>query len=156
MAEPPDRAYTSDLSLRFGPGPALGASGPSATDATDAALRRLRDDVVVPVVGSILRDDEPASVRLRIEDDEWPGDIWVTVVVGRDVFGLLLSSASWEGELRAGDDALAARLADALEDWVPETSFGWGEQRRADPLAHRSPGPRNDAAGPSRRTDPLR
>ena len=138
MTEPPHRAHTSELRLRFGAGPTLGASGPSATDATDAALRRLRDDVVVPVVSSILRDDEPASVRLRVQDDEWPGDIWVTVVVGEDVFNLLLSSASWEGPQRAGPGQLAARLADALEDWVPETSFGWGQQRRADPRAHRA------------------
>ena len=62
----------------------------------------------------------------------------MTVVVGADVFSLLLSSASWEGADRWGADRLAERLADALEDWVPETSFGWGQQRRADPRAHRA------------------
>ncbi|SDF17571.1 hypothetical protein SAMN05660485_02772 [Blastococcus fimeti] len=106
---------------------------------TDAALARLRDDVVLPVARSILRDGEAATARLWREDRPLPGEIWVQVAVGpEDVFMLLLSSASWEGELRAGDDALAARLADALEDWVPETSFGWGQQRRADPRAHRA------------------
>ncbi|MGY2127146.1 hypothetical protein [Blastococcus sp. SYSU DS0617] len=155
MTEPPDRAYTSELRLQFGatdPDP----EPPSVTDATDAALSRLRDEVVLPVARSILRDGETVSARLRLVDDDAPADIWLQMTVGDDVFALLLSSASWEGVERAGDDQLAQRLADALEDWVPETSFGWGEQRRADPRAHRRPGPRNDAAGPSRRTDPLR
>jgi hypothetical protein len=135
MAEPPDRAYTSELTLRFPPGP--GPSGPSVTDATDAGLERLRDDVVLPVAHSILRPGETVTARLRLVDDDASDDIWLDLAVSGEIFSLLLSNASWEGESRAGDDALAARLADALEDWVPETSFGWGQRRRADPRAHR-------------------
>ena len=155
MTDPPDRAYVSELRLHFdGAGP-LSAPPPEAPEQADAALARLRDEVVLPVARSILRDGETVTARLQLVDDEAPADIWLNLSVGDDVFGLLLSSASWEGPERAGPDQLAARLADALEDWVPETSFGWGQQRRADPRAHRRPTSRNEAAGPSWRTDPL-
>ncbi|TYP84779.1 hypothetical protein [Blastococcus xanthinilyticus] len=147
MADEQSGAYTSHLSISFGDPPPA-PSPPSATDADDEGLRRLRQDVVEPVVRSIVRDDELTAIRVYRQGAGIPGDIWVDVVAGGDCFGLLLSSASWEGEPRWGADRLAARLADALEDWVPETSFAWGRLRSADPQAWRDR-PGNGTADPS-------
>ncbi|SEL95391.1 hypothetical protein SAMN04515665_12431 [Blastococcus sp. DSM 46786] len=100
-------------------------------------LDRLRADVVEPVARSVLRDDEFESAELWREDGVAPDEIWVRVVARGEMFRDLLSSPSWEGFERAGPGALAARLADHLEDWVCETRFAWGERRRADPTARR-------------------
>jgi hypothetical protein len=135
MPDPQDGVYVSHLTLSFG-GSSPRPSSPSGTDADDEALRRLRHEVVEPVVRSIVRDDELTALRVYREGGAAPGEVSVEVVAGEDWFGLLLSSASWEGEQRWGPDRLAARLADALEDWVPETAFAWGQRRFADPGAY--------------------
>jgi hypothetical protein len=107
----------------------------------DEDLQALRDDVVEPVVRSILRADEVEAIEVYREDGVAPGDIWVRVRARGETFVDLLSSISWEGAHRAGPEELAERLSDHLEDWVPETRFAWGERRIAD----RKPGRRTAA-----------
>jgi hypothetical protein len=100
-------------------------------------LRALRDDVVEPVVRSLLRADEIEGIEVYREDGVAPEDIWVRIQARGETFVDLLSSASWEGPQRAGPEELAERLSDHLEDWVPETGFAWGERRVADREAWR-------------------
>ncbi len=59
-------------------------------------------------------------------------DICVWLRAGGEEFHDVLWRKGWNIEL--GDDqALATRLADHLEDWVCETRFGWGQQRKWNP-----------------------
>jgi hypothetical protein len=101
------------------------------TDVSDATLRELRRRAVDPVVGGLLRPGELEELTVHWGEAGLPGDVWVRLVAGGEVFVQLLSSPAWEGEERAGVEALAARLADHLEDWICETRFGWGQQRTA-------------------------
>jgi hypothetical protein len=61
------------------------------------------------IVDSLLRPDELEEMRLE----------WVTPDGGR----LRFSPQGWEGTL--------VQLANDLEDWLCETSFGWGQERIA-------------------------
>lgn len=126
--------WTSDpdvverLQRRPGPAP--------APEVVDAELGAWREGVVVPVVDGLLLPEELESVQLLRGAGTRRGDVWVEVVAQGEVFcGQLFDPAwSWEGWAVQGEGqqaAVAARLADQLEDWVCETAFAWGQQRRA-------------------------
>jgi len=101
------------------------------TDASDATLRELRRRAVDPVVAGLLQPGELDELTVHWGEAGLPGDVWVRLVARGEAFTQLLSSSDWEGEQRAGAEELAARLADQLEDWICETTFGWGQQRTA-------------------------
>jgi len=134
MSEASD-AFTSFI--RITTTDAVGAPGPAwarpgdVTDASDATLRELRRRAVDPVVDSLLRAGELEELTVHWGEPGLSDDVWVRLVAGGEAFVQLLSSTAWEGEQRAGAEALAARLADQLEDWICESGFGWGQQRTA-------------------------
>jgi hypothetical protein len=106
-------------------------------------LEVIKQRVVVPVVSSLLKREELLGIDLwrGAPSPEWdfgaammgkPGDIWVRVTA---------ITETWVGSLwaagpvnRHGEELshVADQLANRLEDWVCETSFAWGEERRAD------------------------
>lgn len=96
--------------------PALGP----VTDADDPELAQLRL-VVEPVVTSLLTADELESLSLHRDVDE-PQLVWVRLTARGEHFITMLGGA--------GPEAIAARLASHLQDWICETRFAWGEQRR--------------------------
>lgn len=79
---------------------------------------------VAALVSSLVRDDELQEMLVETSTRS----IWLTIRAGnRDIF----EEQIWipDGPL-TWEDALA-QLADRLEDWICETAFAWGEQRRA-------------------------
>lgn len=111
---------------------------------------------MLPVVQSLLRDDELEHVRLTFDEPEgsWPfpaeaGSVWLTVVaVGEDFHHMLvLPTADREraeqddphdvdddayGPLDDDADGMADNLYSQLWDWIVETGFSWGEPRDGD------------------------
>lgn len=79
---------------------------------------------VAALVTSLVRDDELREILVEASSRS----IWLTVRAGEnDVFEEQIwipdGPVTWE-------DALVL-LADRLEDWICETAFAWGQQRRA-------------------------
>ena len=108
-------------------------------------LTWIRDEVVAPIVTSLLTPDELDSIEVSLSDPLedrrprwWQHDrfdepqVWVAIRAGHGTEGF---TRNLLGESQLGDLDLvherAAQLASDLEDWVCETSFGWGQQRTA-------------------------
>ena len=121
---------TKPLSSEQAPRP-----GP-VTDADDERLSTLRRCVVEPVVTSVLTPEEVEHLSVHWGVDGEEGDVWVRIDVPDHRHEVLLLSP-WRvpdpdsGEGPAPEAQVAAHLGDQLEDWVCETSFAWGQQRRA-------------------------
>ena len=106
------------------------------TDAEDERLRRLRQRVVEPVVRSVLKPEEIEALSVHWGIDGNEGDVWVRIDVPGERHERLLLSPWWEPdpydtEPPPSEADIAAHLAVMLEDWVCETDFAWGQQRRA-------------------------
>lgn len=106
------------------------------TDSNDERLAQLRRRVVEPVVTSVLTPEEVEhlSVHWGVDGDE--GDVWVRIDVPDERHEVMLLSPWWVPDPGGADESateaqVAAHLGDQLEDWVCETSFAWGRQRRA-------------------------
>ena len=106
------------------------------TDTDDPRLAELRRRVVEPVVTSVLRPEEIEHLSVHWVLDGRDGDVWVRIDVPDERHEDLLLSPwwtpdPWDVDVPTGEAQVAAHLADRLEDWVCETSFAWGQQRRA-------------------------
>ncbi|HJQ06992.1 MAG TPA: hypothetical protein VJ872_16200 [Nocardioides sp.] len=108
-------------------------------------LAWIRDEVVTPIVTSLLTPDELDSIEVSlgpVQPDRRPGwwqldrfdepQVWVAIRAGDGTEGFTRNLLG-ESDLRDLDlvHGRAAQLASDLEDWVCETSFGWGQQRAA-------------------------
>ncbi len=108
------------------------------TDAEDEQLAVLRRRVVEPVVHSLLAPQELEALSVHWGVDGEEGDVWVRLDVPGERYEQWLLSP-WQRDDPWGADEqvppteaeVAAHLAAQLEDWVCETSFGWGQQRTA-------------------------
>ncbi|ABS03868.1 hypothetical protein [Kineococcus radiotolerans] len=134
-----ESAYSSKLTLHFGAssGPIHARPG-DITDADDEHLHTLKNTVALPVVTSLLREEELQQLTLHWGIDGDPGDVWITITAAGETFQDLLSSPSWHGGDTDGEQhspftaqECAQRLASHLEDWITESRFGWGQQRIA-------------------------
>lgn len=117
-----DDAYWSRLTVAFGAEGQLfrpPSPGP-VTDADDSELAEMRL-TLEPVVTSLLTADELESLSLHRDVDN-PQLVWVQLTACGEQFLTTLGGADLE--------EVAARLADHLADWICETRFAWGEQRR--------------------------
>ncbi|WP_432512239.1 hypothetical protein [Kineococcus sp. SYSU DK001] len=132
-------ACSSRLTLTFGAssGPIHARPG-DVTDAEDEHLRVLKHTVALPVVTSLLSDEELEQVTIHRGIDGDPGDVWITVAAAGEEFQDLLTTPPWHGGDPDGEqhspltaEDCAQRLADHLEDWIAESRFGWGQQRIA-------------------------
>ena len=125
------RAYT-DNQLGSGPNIRHDQWVPLDLDCSD--LDEVRRRVVDPVVGSLTRSDELDHIDLQfgppqgykpdfeIDDPE----VWLLLGVKDEEFAFRVCKATRDlGSAREAAD----QLYDALSDWLPETSFAWGEQR---------------------------
>lgn len=102
---------------------------PESPEVSQARIRSL--------VSSVLTAGELIDVRLEWvtpDGHRWdaPDAGWIAlrltvVAIDDEVF----QSEVWNPELDTTWDFQLAQLASALEDWVCETSFGWGQQRHA-------------------------
>ncbi|WP_432573600.1 hypothetical protein [Kineococcus sp. SYSU DK005] len=107
-----------------------------ATDVDDERLSALRRRVVEPVVTSVLTPEEVEHLSVHWGIDGEEGDVWVRIDVPDQRHEVLLLSPWWVPD-PGGDDGpvteaqVAAHFGDQLEGWVCETSFAWGQQRRA-------------------------
>jgi hypothetical protein len=92
--------------------------------------------VYMPVLRQLLTDAEMASLELSIRlfpdgqplPDATPiGDSWTlfVTVCGETLFEPLLESP----EFPQTDQEIAERFYSDLQDWISETSFGWGQLR---------------------------
>jgi hypothetical protein len=97
-------------------------------------LDEVRRRVVDPVVGCLTQSEQLDYIDLRFGPP--PGftpdfemddpEVWVVLGVKDEEFAFRVCKATralWNAR-----DA-ADPLHDALSDWLPETSFAWGEQR---------------------------
>lgn len=99
-------------------------------------LPSVLSDIVLPAIRGVLKPDETEDLRLSVGNDPASG-VWIAE--------LQLSVRSEEFFDRVFDSAVAdmspaewsERLASNLEDFVAESRFGWGQDRRAD---HGQPG----------------
>lgn len=110
---------------------------PDVFDLDCSDLLEVHRRVVTPVVASLIRPDELESCTLRFGpppgwrpafDDDDP-EVWLILSAGGETFEWRVCTATrvlWSAE----DTAMT--LCDALEDWLPETGFAWGEQRGGD------------------------
>ncbi|MCI2240444.1 hypothetical protein MO973_45135 [Paenibacillus sp. TRM 82003] len=106
------------------------------TDADDERLADLRRRVVEPVVTSVLRPEEIEALSVHWGIDGRAGDVWVRIDIPAERHEQLLLSPWWASDPKevaapTTDVQIAAHLGDRLEDWVCETAFAWGQQRRA-------------------------
>ncbi|GAA2008234.1 hypothetical protein JL107_15900 [Nakamurella flavida] len=123
----PSAAYSSSLTITFG-APSPEPPQVLATHEDDADLAELRRRVVEPVIRSLLTDDEYRSTRVYWQSDA-PDAMRVDVVAAEDA-----SIGGWLTWTALGNqtvEQIAAKFASDMEDWVCETRFGWGQQRRA-------------------------
>ena len=97
-------------------------------------IGELRRSVVDPVVSHMFDDDEVSQV-----DVYWSpgaaaghGSILVRIVACDEVYVGYLWDSSWE---RVSGKALARKLASEVQDFISESSFGWGELRPVPPAA---------------------
>jgi hypothetical protein len=97
----------------------------------------LESEVVDPVVSAMLSDEERANSRteLRAESD---GGWTLFMFFPKDTF----QSYVYQVPQMEGWSArqVAHYLADQLQDFIAESSFGWGEQRPIPPELHDPPG----------------
>lgn len=100
-------------------------------------LEQVRVRVVDPVIGSLLCPGEVDRVDLRFgpppglhpafENDD--PEVWLVLVAQGEQFEFRVCKAT--GMLWDAEDT-AAWLYDALWEWLPETSFAWGQNRHGD------------------------
>jgi len=132
-------AYRSRLRIVFDDDPtrsarAIGWPTPPTgdTDASDPALADVRRRVVDPVVASLFTPGEIDELTLQWESPPRSGNVWVRLVAGGEPFEAPLIHEAVDGsDEREPVEAVAARLADWLEDFVCETEFAWGQHRLA-------------------------
>jgi hypothetical protein len=115
----------SRVSKYTGPPPITEAGG--LTDASDPVLASLRDDIANPVVSSLLRDEELEQLLLAWGKAPREQDVWLGLVACGEEFRCLLRSTFLEQTLDAAP--IMTRLADELQDWICQSSFGWGQLR---------------------------
>jgi hypothetical protein len=100
---------------------------------------------VLPVVTSLLSAAELVSVDVRLGPPEDYNRTWTRYLTDDELASVWViidasDSETWFGPVWSPDTTavantlgeVAAVLADRLEDWVCETSFGWGQRRLAD------------------------
>ena len=91
--------------------------------------------MVEPVVSALLTAAEIDSVRLHVGPPVWRHEVdqpdrapyvWVELSACSEVFDHVVAKVIFER-----DDAgqYAAELFDALQEWIAETTFGWGQRR---------------------------
>lgn len=93
--------------------------------------------VVLPVVAALMRPGEVDSLTLTRQaptgfaftSDEDPL-LWLVLTCGDDHFDFRLCSV-FDDELISADVA-ASDLYPALQDFVAQSGFGWGEERQGD------------------------
>ncbi len=132
-------AYRSTLRIVFDDDPtrsahAIGWPTPPTgdTDAIDPVLAELRRRVVDPVVASLFSPDELDELALQWESPPCSGNVWIRLVAGGEPFEATLIHRAVDGsDEREPVEAVEARLADWLEDFVCETEFAWGQHRIA-------------------------
>jgi hypothetical protein len=99
------------------------------TDLNSGDLAEVRRRVVEPVIRSLLREEELESLQLRLvpESEHDDARVWVHVIAAGESF-----EAPVVKVLNQFEDPVdaAAGLYDALWDWVVETKFAWGQDRR--------------------------
>ncbi|AZI58072.1 hypothetical protein EH165_07890 [Nakamurella antarctica] len=128
----PGSAYFSSLSISFdAPGEGRLDAAPewltaADTDRSDVGLASIRTRIVDPVVSSLLSPQELQGLLVYRDGRE----VWVHLESRDDSVSIFLHSADLQPEY-AEAAAMAQHLASQLEDWVCETSFGWGQQRIA-------------------------
>ncbi|WP_375504632.1 hypothetical protein [uncultured Jatrophihabitans sp.] len=118
--------------FRPGPPPAALECPGEITDATDTELATLRAKAVLPVVASLLSEDELEDLHLAWGAPPNERDVWLHLVARGEVFEDLLDSPTYEGGGELDAVTVAARLADRMQDWVCETAFAWGQLRAVD------------------------
>ncbi len=119
------------------------------SDATDERLAALRRRVVEPVVRSLLQPEELGALSVHWGVDGEAGDVWVRIDAAGERHEQQVArpwgsdqadppdppdsdpSGGPGREASPTEAEVAAQLAHYLEDWVCETSFAWGQQRRA-------------------------
>lgn len=108
--------------------PIMPTAGPESNQ-IDPLLALLKRAVVDPVVTSLLRPDELEAVGVHWAAGGDPRATFVRIVARGQEFQAPLTSPEWS---TSSLDECALALAGQLEDWIAESSFGWGENRRAD------------------------
>jgi hypothetical protein len=87
-------------------------------------LDELLGSVVAPVLGALVPDFQITEIGVRASaGDE---EVRLHVVAEGETFGFWVVSPGQEPE---SPDQLRHRLADQLQDWVPETRSAWGQLR---------------------------
>jgi hypothetical protein len=87
----------------------------------------LASEVIDPVVSAMVSDDERASSRTELHPE--PGGGWTMVMsFPKDTF----QSYVYQVPQMAGWSAhqVARYFADELQDFIAESTFGWGDQRQ--------------------------
>ena len=128
---PEDLAVSGQGYLRSGvrryDGPPWITEPGAVTDATDPVLASLRDEVASPVVGSLLKGRELEQLLLAWGKTPREQDVWLQLVACGEEFRCLLRSTFTEQTLDPG--RISTHLADKLQDWISQSSFGWGQFR---------------------------
>lgn len=106
------------------PGSALKAE--AVVNDSHSSLAILRD-VITPAIGSVLAPGEVDQLRVWVnrDDDGSATEEWLEILAGRDQ----LVFRVWDCDETSQADELRERLADALREFVAESSFGWGQWR---------------------------
>lgn len=106
------------------------------TDADDKRLAELRRRVVEPVVRAMMTTEEVESLSVHWGVDGRAGDLWVQLDAPGARYIDWLPSPWWQSEPFELDPPtskaqIAEHLADRLQNWIAESSFGWGQLRPA-------------------------
>ena len=91
----------------------------------------LRLKVVDPILAAMLTAEEARSARVEIEAGDEEGWLVLRLTMGSaDEFVSYL----YQPPLMTGwsQRQVGAKLADELHDFIAESVFGWGQERRAD------------------------
>ncbi len=103
-----------------------------------ADLPEVRRRVVDPAVALLLAPHEVQEVRLVVGTPPWASgpeyedddpEVWVEIRACGEEFGHRLGKMTrerWDAEEQAG------LLAEALQEFIAESAFGWGQLRPAD------------------------
>ncbi|WP_432505706.1 hypothetical protein [Kineococcus arenarius] len=105
------------------------------TDARDERLARFRRRAVEPVVYSMMSAQEVQSLSVHWGVDGRAGDVWIRIDAPGDRYEDWLPSPWWPAEPFEMDPPtseaeIAEHLADRLQDWIAESTFGWGQLRQ--------------------------
>ncbi|RIJ77347.1 hypothetical protein D1871_07365 [Nakamurella silvestris] len=105
---------------------------PTATDADDHDLAEIRRRVVEPIISAALTPDQYSSILVyRYAGDH--DEIGVLVETVDGPFLHPLTGSDWcPGSAELTE--MAHHLASAMEDWLPESSFGWGVECIVQPV----------------------